>query len=139
MSIASGAWVVEYEAERRRHYKAVVASKPRTLDEIHASVGQPQKRARWLPRAPSTPTSYDTEDEAKLLDGFFLVFRTRSIIIINLNYILFQNSWEHWIIFKSKVALFVIYYLIFKVRLVVSSMTGTQHLSVEIYIHDLHL
>ena len=70
--IGAGAWLVAARAEQRRRFKAVICAKPRDFETIR----QERKRAEKDGTAIIPPAGFDeyeTEEDTKILDGFFLV------------------------------------------------------------------
>jgi hypothetical protein len=69
----SGAWLLAQHAEQRRHFKAVLCSKPRTFDEIRSQRKKAEKEGTSIILPPSNEDVDNTGDDGKILDGFFLV------------------------------------------------------------------
>ncbi|XP_021372100.1 X-ray radiation resistance-associated protein 1-like [Mizuhopecten yessoensis] len=69
----NGAWLVAQRAEQRRRFKAVLCTKPRTYSRIKGERKRAEKQGTALASQSFINDEDEDEEEAPLLDGFFLM------------------------------------------------------------------
>lgn len=79
-----GAWLVSQRAEQRRRFKAVLCAKPRTYSRIKEERKKAEREGTQITMAVQSlaEDEMEEEDEAPVLDGFFLVNWTKDVLIM---------------------------------------------------------